>query len=123
MKIGDRVVQFPGLPSEMFGSLIEFRPMKDREGKFPVVRWDCGYEAFSSPEWGLKKVSTRVERLKERISKEFIHCSVIQEGSQIYILTPGARFRLCGRKLEPYIPSPRYKTLTKIITEIWNEST
>jgi len=73
--IGSRVVDFPGLDSERFGTVVEYRPMRGREGLFPVVKWEKGYSSFSSPEWGLKGSGSKLERLRERLSRDFPDCS------------------------------------------------
>lgn len=118
--IGVRVVELPELPSEQYGTVIEHRQMSGREGLYPVVQWDKGYQSFSSIEWGLKQAGTRLERLKGRISQEFTHCTVTQRGNFIYIQTPGAEFRILNGKLSPYIPSLRYKALSAVVTEVWH---
>lgn len=120
---GCRVVDFPGLESERFGTVLEYRPMRDREGLFPVVRWDAGYTSFSSPEWGLKRSGSRIERLRERLSREGTGCTATERDGSIYIQTPGAEFKVVYGKLEPCIPSPRYKRLSAIVTEIWQVTT
>ena len=121
--VGSRVVDFPGLDSERFGTVVAYRPMCDRTGLFPVVKWDKGYTSFSSPEWGLKGSGSKLERLRERLSRDFPDCSVEDRKGSIYIQTPGAEFRLRYGKLEPCIPSPRYKKLSVIITELWSGTT
>src|SRR5579883_196262 len=115
--IGSRVVDFPGLDSERFGTVIAYRPMCDREGLFPVVQWDKGYTSFSSPEWGLKGSGSRVERLRERLSRDFPGCSAAERQGTVYLKTPGAEFKVVSGKLEPYIPSPRYKQLSAVVSE------
>ncbi len=116
---GSRVVDFPGLDSERFGTVVEYRPMRDREGLFPVVEWDAGYTSFSSPAWGLKRSGTRLERLRERLSRDFPGCSASERRGSLHIQTPGAEFKLVYGKLEPHIPSPRYKRLAAIVSELW----
>ncbi|WP_146141081.1 hypothetical protein [Stenomitos frigidus] len=118
---GSRVVDFPGLDSERFGTVIEYRPMRDREGLFPVVKWDAGYASFSSPEWGLKGSGTKLERLRERLSQDFPGCSAEERKGSVYIKTPGAEFKLVYGKLEPCIPSPRYKKLSVVVAALWTE--
>jgi len=116
---GSRVVDFPGLDSERFGTVIHYRPMHGREGLFPVVRWDAGYVSFSSPEWGLKGAGTRLERLRERLSRDFSGCRAEARKGSVYIQPPGAEFKVVYGKLEPYIPSPRCKQLTAIVNDLW----
>ncbi len=117
--IGTRVVDFPDLDSEGFGTVVEYRPMRDREGLYPVVQWDKGYTSFSSPEWGLKCSGSRVERLRERLSREAAGCNATEREGTVYIQTPGAEFKVVRGKLEPPIPSPRYKQLSAIVQAIW----
>lgn len=121
--IGSRVVELPGLPSERYGNVIDYRPMNGRQGLYPVVQWDVGVASFSSPDWGLKKASTRLEVLRSRISAEFTHCEVRQNGSVTSIKTPGAEFQILNGKLKPYIPSLRYKALQAVVTEVWHGCT
>ena len=118
---GSRVVDFPGLDSERFGTVVEYRPMRDRDGLFPVVKWDAGYTSFSSPEWGLKGAGTKLERLRERLSRDFRDCSANERSGSVYIKTPGAEFKIAYGTLEPCIPSPRYKKLSAVVTELWAE--
>ncbi|XHX79461.1 MAG: hypothetical protein RBJ76_05890 [Stenomitos frigidus ULC029] len=116
---GSRVVDVPGPASERFGTVVEYRAMRVhwcvrstyREGLFPVVKWDADYTSFSSPAWGLKGSGTKLERLRERLSRDFPGCSASERSGSIYIQTPGAEFKLVYGKLEPCIPSPRYKRL------------
>jgi len=35
--------------------------------------------------------------------------------------TPGAEFKLVYGKLEPCIPSPRYRKLAAVVAELWAE--
>jgi len=121
--IGSRVVDFPGLDSERFGTVVEYRPMRGREGLFPVVKWEKGYSSFSSPEWGLKGSGSKLERLRERLSRDFPDCSAEERQGAVYLKTPGAEFKVVYSKLEPYIPSPRYKRLAAVIAELWSGAT
>lgn len=117
--VGSPVVDFPGLDSERFGAVVEYRSMCGREGLFPVVRWDAGYTSFSSPEWGLKGSGSKEERLRERLSRDFPDCKAVAQDGWTYIHTPGAAFKIVCGKLEPCIPSPRYKRLSAVVTELW----
>lgn len=117
--VGTRVVDFPGLDSERFGTVIDYRPMRDREGLFPIVQWDKGYTSFSSPEWGLKSSGNRVERLRERLSRDFPNCSAEERQGSVYLKTTGAEFKVVYGKLEPNIPSPLYKRLSVVVTALW----
>ena len=96
--------------------------MCDREGLFPVVKWDTGYTSFTSPEWGLKSAGTKLERLRSRLSRDFLDCSAEARQSTVYVKTPGAAFKLVYGKLEPCIPSPRYRKLSAVVTEFWTEA-
>ncbi|NJN88521.1 MAG: hypothetical protein HC881_22330 [Leptolyngbyaceae cyanobacterium SL_7_1] len=53
---GDRVVEFPGLPSQQIGTVVDFIPMHGYDGLFPLVVFDSGVRRVSSYEWGLRKV-------------------------------------------------------------------
>lgn len=117
--VGSRVVDFPGLDSERFGTVVAYQPMRDRDGLFPVVQWDKGYTSFSSPEWGLKCSGSRIERLRERLSRDNTGCTATERDGSTYIQTPGGEFKVVYGKLEPYIPSPRYKRLTLIVQAVW----
>ncbi len=54
IRVGDRVIIHPGLPSQMCGTVVDFRYLSGREGLFPVVMWDAGCASFASCEWGLR---------------------------------------------------------------------
>lgn len=121
--VGSRVVDFPGLDSERFGTVVAYCPMRDRDGLFPVVKWDKGYTSFSSTEWGLKSAGTRLERLRERLSRDFPDCSAEERQGSVYVKTPGAEFKVAYGKLQPCIPSPRYKRLSAVVAELWGGAT
>jgi hypothetical protein len=53
---GDRVIDFPGLPSQRCGTVIDFAAVHGQEGLYPVVWWDVGYFSASSYAWGLRKL-------------------------------------------------------------------
>lgn len=55
VQIGDRVVIFPGLPSQEFGVVVGFIRVHGSDGFFPVMLSDLGYFKVVSYAWGLRK--------------------------------------------------------------------
>lgn len=62
LEVGDRVVELPGTPSQCCGTVVDFAPMLTCDGLFPIVLFDDGRRAFSSYEWGLRRLQP-VEQL------------------------------------------------------------
>lgn len=55
--IADRVMDFPGLPSQRVGTVIDFIPVHGQEGVYPLVLWDLGsYRSVTSYAWRLQRV-------------------------------------------------------------------
>ncbi|MDX2099670.1 MAG: hypothetical protein SFW36_17975 [Leptolyngbyaceae cyanobacterium bins.59] len=56
LKLGDRIQELSGTPSQRVGTVIAFKRMAGRRGVFPLVCWDSGFTTFTSPAYGLTKV-------------------------------------------------------------------
>ncbi len=56
IQVGDRVMDFPGLPSQRVGTVIDFIPVHGQEGVYPLVLWDLGYRSVTSYAWRLQRV-------------------------------------------------------------------